>query len=103
MAAPSTAVRSLRRILKELRHTLPDRERSATTSYIMGQYRHNVTTDQQYCREKEEMEYIAKTYGTYIESSRRYLTLYKEYHGQGERTVEETCKMVGFKTPNDPD
>ncbi|KAF7264641.1 hypothetical protein GWI33_022922 [Rhynchophorus ferrugineus] len=68
----------------------------------MSQYRKFNTTDQQLCRAKEEMDFIAKTFLCYLKSARLSYEIQDEFHGKGERTVAETARMVGFKLPHDP-
>ena len=41
-------------------------------------------------------------YRTYLASQRKYMELHDEYNSKGERSVEETAKLVGFKLPHDP-
>ncbi|XP_068208567.1 protein FMC1 homolog [Palaemon carinicauda] len=98
-------IQVLRNLVRELRLSLPSHEKlqhSPAFTYIMEYYRKNAVTDQQYCREQEEMAYTAQTYSTYLESSRRYREIREEYHGRGERSVRETADYVGFKLPQDP-
>nr|XP_053651569.1 protein FMC1 homolog isoform X1 [Cherax quadricarinatus] len=105
MATSVKKIQTLRTLIRELRRSLADNEKlrhSASFSYIMKQYRCNALTDEQYCRQQEEMAHLANTCATYLESSRKYLELHNEYHSRGERTVKETADIVGFKLPNDP-
>ena len=67
-------IRTLRSLIREMRYSLPGHEKIQHTpafSYMMEHYRKNAVTDQQYCREQEEMAHIAQTCATYLESSRR--------------------------------
>lgn len=93
----------LRHIISELRHTsskpLKD---NLTLRYIINQFRKYQTTDQQICKAQEEMKYVASTYLCYLRSSRLHNEINAEFHGKGERTVEQTANMVGFKLPHDP-
>ncbi|XP_045622968.1 protein FMC1 homolog [Procambarus clarkii] len=105
MTSSALKIQTLRSLIRELRRSLPEHEtlkHSPAFSYIIDQYRRNALTDQQYCREQEEMAHLAQTYATYLESSRKYMELYSEYYSHGEKTVKETADMVGFKLPNDP-
>lgn len=98
-------IQTLRSLIRELRCGLPKYEKvhhSPVFSYVMEQYRKNAVTDQQYCREQEEMAHLAQTCVTYLESSRRYEEIRTEYHSKGERSIEQTANMVGFKLPIDP-
>ncbi|XP_066960907.1 protein FMC1 homolog [Macrobrachium rosenbergii] len=98
-------IQTLRSLLRELRYSLPGHEKvqhSPAFAYIMEYYRRNAVTDQQYCREQEELAHLAKTCATYLESSRKYKEIHAEYHSRGERTVRQTADLVGFKLPHDP-
>lgn len=94
----------LRQILSELRYALPKRglKNDLALKYIISQFRKYNTTDQQLCKAKEEMQFIAKTYLCYLKSSRLEREILEEFHGKGERTVTETANLVGFKLPHDP-
>lgn len=104
MASVSPKIRTLRCLIREMRRGLPAHEtvrHSPAFTYLMKEYRRNAVTDQQYCHQQEEMAYLAQTYATYLESSRRYQELHAEYHGRGERSVKETADIVGFKLPSE--
>ncbi|XP_042886700.1 protein FMC1 homolog [Penaeus japonicus] len=105
MASTAPKLQVLRTLIKELRGSLQEHEKvrhSPAFTYIMDNYRRNAVTDQQYCREQEEMAHLAHTCATYLQSNRKYQQLHAEYHGRGERTVKETADLVGFKLPHDP-
>lgn len=94
----------LRQLIGELRYALPENHlnNNIVYNYIVQQFRKYQTTDQQLCKAKEEMEFIANTYLCYLKSSRLQQQIHNEFHGKGERTVGETARMVGFKLPHDP-
>lgn len=101
---------ALRQLIVELRHALPDnngvlnksiQKNSLIYRYIFDQYKKYHTSDQQLCKAKEEMDFMAKTYLCYLKSTRIHREIHDEFHGKGERTVAETAKMVGFKLPHD--
>lgn len=96
--------RLLKQITSELRQSVAsgNLKDNATYQYILNQYRKFQTTDEQLCRAREEMSFIANTYLTYLRSSRLRNQICDEFHGKGERTVAETAKLVGFKLPHDP-
>lgn len=100
----STNTRILRQILSELRQSVASSslKDNTTYQYIINQYRKFQTTDQQLCRAREEMNFIANTYLSYLRSSRLRNQICDEFHGKGERSVAETAKLVGFKLPHDP-
>lgn len=94
----------LRRILSELRNSSSRAkvQELPLAQYILQQYRKYQVTDQQFCKEREEMHHFAETYLCYLESTRKYEEIHQHYHGKGERSVKETADMVGFKLPHDP-
>ncbi|XP_060526096.1 protein FMC1 homolog [Cylas formicarius] len=94
----------LRQIISELRLALPNRKLKDDLSYqhIMGQFRKYQTTDRELCKARDEMEAVARTYLCYLRSSRITQQLKSEFHGKGERSINETARMVGFKLPHDP-
>ncbi|XP_014279347.1 protein FMC1 homolog [Halyomorpha halys] len=100
----SQNVHLLRHLLSELRKVnsngkLKD---SNIVNYIFHQYRRFGVTDQMYCRAQDEMKCVANTYVTYLQSIRRFKELVRTYHSAGERSVEDTANIVGFKLPHDP-
>lgn len=95
---------TLRRLLSELRKqsTAKKLADNQMVQYIFSQYRKYQTTDQQLCKAIDEMHFKAKTYYDYLHHTRKYKQINEEFKGKGERTVEETARMVGFKLPHDP-
>ena len=55
-------------------------------------------TDQQICKAQGELLHLGESYLTYLHSTRLYTELYLQYH-KGEKTVQSTADMVGFKLP----
>jgi hypothetical protein len=98
------AVKTLRSILSELRHVSPNGciKDSLTAKYVVSQFKKYQTTDEQLCKEKDEMLFLGALYHSYLESSKNYKRINDEYKGAGERTVAATAAMVGFKLPHDP-
>lgn len=93
----------LRGLLHELRLSSQDGtiRNSPMAEYIIGQFRKYQTTDLQLCKAKDEMEFLANTYLTYLRSLRQYKAINVEYRGKGERSIKETADLVGFKLPHD--
>ena len=99
------ATRALRRVLSELRLSVEDPKsikNARVTQYIMQQYRKHQTTERQHCKAAAEMTHLADSYATYLASQRKWKEVHEEYHAKGERSVEDTAKIVGFKLPHDP-
>lgn len=99
-----SATKVLRNLLQELRLASPNKtiKDSLPAQYILKQFKKYQTTDEQLCKEKDEMLFLGKTYLCYLESSRNYKKINDDYRGAGERSVEDTAKLVGFKLPHDP-
>lgn len=95
---------TLRKLLSEIRNQSSTKKlaENQMAQYILRQYRKYQTTDQQHCKAIEEMHFKAKTYYNYLHYSRVYKEINVEFKGRGERSVEDTAKMVGFKLPHDP-
>lgn len=104
----SALLKTCRRILSEVRKQdeltgsagkLRDSEAAA---FVMNSFRSHQTTDLTYCKAEAEMTHLAETYETYLVHQRLWRQVHEEYHTKGERSVEETAKLVGFKLPHDP-
>lgn len=95
---------TLRGLLSELRKQSSSKplKENQMARYILDQYRKYQTTDQHLCKAIDEMNLRARTYYNYLHNSRITKEINKEYKGKGERSVEETAKMVGFKLPHVP-
>jgi hypothetical protein len=98
------AVKTLRSILNELRLASPNGsiKDSLASQYVIAQFRKYQTTDEQLCKEKDEMLFLGQTYQCYLESMRNYKRINDDYKGAGERSVKDTASLVGFKLPHDP-
>lgn len=98
------ATKLLRSLLNELRLASPDGtiKDSLATNYILSQFKRYNTTEEQLCKARDEMQFLGRTYLTYLSSSRKHKSIQQEYKGKGERSVKETATMVGFKLPHDP-
>ncbi len=107
----STTKSLLRGLYRELRHSMPTagsadgKQRimgSPAAEYIGAQMRRFQLTERQHCRAVGELRHLADTYRTYLASQRLYQQVHEEFHAKGERSVEDTAKVVGFKLPHDP-
>jgi len=94
----------VRTLLHELRLISPEGniKDSLAAKYILSQFKKYKTTEEQLCKARDEMKFVGSTYLAYLQSSRKYLEINKEYKGKGERSIEDTAHMVGFKLPHDP-
>uniref|UniRef100_A0A0K8SMV8 Protein FMC1 homolog n=2 Tax=Lygus hesperus TaxID=30085 RepID=A0A0K8SMV8_LYGHE len=105
MAASMNAhVKCLRHLISEIRlaSSHKDLRNSNLMGYIFSQYKKFKVTDQQLCKAQDEMVCLANNYVTYLQSVRKYNELLQSYQSAGERSVESTANMVGFKLPHDP-
>lgn len=100
----SPLVSTLRQLIHELRRINPQNslKDNLMLRYILSQYRKFQINDQQLCKAREEVSYTANTYLCYLQSSRKHQEIHDQFHGKGERSVEETARMVGFKLPHEP-
>lgn len=98
------SVRILRKILSEIRKSTSDKRLTIKpiVPYLFREFKKNVVTDGQVCRQLNELKFIADTYQCYLQSSRLVNEIRCEFHGLGERTVSQTASMVGFKLPQEP-
>ncbi|CAH1244738.1 FMC1 [Branchiostoma lanceolatum] len=104
MATSMERLRVLRGLIRELRHVHkkgPVKETIAY-NYLMEQYRKHQVTDQRVCRAHQELQRNAETYLCLLTSTRLQQALHDEYYGKGEKTTEETAKMLGFELPQNP-
>ncbi|KAJ9595413.1 hypothetical protein L9F63_013397, partial [Diploptera punctata] len=97
-------LRTLRHLISEIRYVSSDKklQDSLLMRYILSQFRKYKETDQQLCKAREEMKFMAQSYLCYLQSQKRYEEIHNHYHAKGERSVTETANMLGFKLPHDP-
>ena len=100
----SGVLRTVRHLISEIRFISSEKkvQDSLLVKYIMSQFRKYQETDQQLCKAQEEMKFLAQSYLCYLQSQRRYEEIHNQYHAKGERSVQETADMLGFKLPHDP-
>lgn len=61
--------------------------------------RENQVTERRFCRPQDHYRYHAQTYLTYLQSTRKHEELTQKYFNKGERSVEESAKLVGLEVP----
>lgn len=59
-------------------------------------------TSEKLCRAQHELHFQAATYLCLLRSIREHVALHQEFHGKGERSVEESAGLVGLKLPQQP-
>ncbi|XP_015913198.1 protein FMC1 homolog [Parasteatoda tepidariorum] len=92
----------LRSISHELRKSNPKMKPISQTSayvFLTNEYRCHQVTEKRTCKGENELKTIAQTYLCYLQSTRKNKELLHQYHSHGERSVEETAGIVGFKLP----
>ncbi|KAH7725461.1 Protein C29E4.12 [Aphelenchoides avenae] len=100
MERSRTAIPTLRRIMNELRKTKGSlASDSQEARYLMQQMRQHQMTQKILCKSPNEMEHIADTYATYLNSTRQLAELHSRY-ARGEKTVEESARLVGLQIPS---
>ena len=75
------------------------REGELSQTDLQWFFSENKVSENRYCRQPGAATIDAETYLTLLESSRLHRDLVQEYHGQGERSVEEAAKLVGLRLP----
>ncbi|CAG2108505.1 unnamed protein product [Medioppia subpectinata] len=97
------SLKLLRNISHELRKALNKDNVNVKNNdmmvYIVDQYRRHDTTDQRVCRPTHELQHMADTYHSYLNSSRHYRQIYDQFYSKGELTADQTAHMLGFKMP----
>lgn len=98
------ALKNLRSLLREIRGSSNTKKiaENPQVQFLMSQYRKYQTTDEQLCKMRDEMTFLGETYHCYLRSSRNYREINSHYKGAGERSIEDTANLVGFKLPHDP-
>ncbi|XP_048507235.1 uncharacterized protein LOC105688410 isoform X2 [Athalia rosae] len=94
----------LRSLISEIRHVAREKkmEDNIMVQYILQQSRIHRETSEVLCKAREELKFLGQTYLNYLQAQRKYEEIRKHYAGRGERSVQETADLVGFKLPHDP-
>ncbi|XP_041531695.1 protein FMC1 homolog isoform X1 [Microtus oregoni] len=106
MAALGSPARTLRGLLRELRYLnaatgRPYRD-TAAYRYLVKAFRAHRVTSEKLCRAQHELHFQAATYLCLLRSIRQHVALHQEFHGKGERSVEESAGLVGLQLPRQP-
>ncbi|KAM7127422.1 LOW QUALITY PROTEIN: uncharacterized protein J5F26_011065 [Ciconia maguari] len=90
MAALGSPLRTLRGLLRELRHASgrAGRPYRHTPAYrhIVAAFRAHRVTSEKLCRAQQELHFQAATYLCLLRSVREHTALHQEYHGKGDTT-----------------
>ncbi|XP_044157354.1 protein FMC1 homolog [Bufo gargarizans] len=97
-------LQTFRCLLRELRQNYGVNRYRKTVAYsfIRAQFSRNQVTSEKLCLAHQELHFQASTYLCLLQSVRNHIFFHEEYHGKGERTVEEVAGLVGFKIPQQP-
>ncbi|KAJ1351126.1 hypothetical protein KIN20_025734 [Parelaphostrongylus tenuis] len=99
-AVEKSVLSTFRRVVKELRKTDKCFNRNSTLyKYLVHQVRDS-TTERVYSKAPEETRHLANLYAAYLSSTRKLKELETRYCG-GERSVEETARLVGLALPKE--
>ncbi|VDK60498.1 unnamed protein product [Cylicostephanus goldi] len=66
--------------------------------YLVDQLRDHQVTQRIYSKAPQEAEHVANLYATYLSRTRKLAKLEERYKG-GERSVEESARLVGLNLP----
>ncbi|XP_071942948.1 protein FMC1 homolog [Antedon mediterranea] len=96
-------ITTLRCLLKELRllHLSGTLQRKPSYRYILDQFRKFKVTNEKNCRARNEAHHNAHTYNCLLRSTRELEVLHATFY-RGERSIEESAKLVGLKLPEAP-
>ncbi|XP_067951845.1 protein FMC1 homolog [Watersipora subatra] len=98
-----TELRTFLGILRELRRVLPKGKVTDDPSYqhVIKQFQTYQLTPNKVCRDPKAAYHQASTYLCYLQSNRINQELLATYKGKGERSIEDTARLVGLKLPTD--
>lgn len=65
---------------------------------LKNQFKQNKVTSDKYCRQQNELYFVAQTYLAYLENLKEFNEIKAKYH-KGERTTEQAANLVGLKLP----
>ncbi|XP_072020087.1 protein FMC1 homolog [Amphiura filiformis] len=101
--AKGEALQVLRSLIREFRHVKPDTSprNLMAYNYVMEKYKENHVTQDQVCRPRNAMLHNAQTYLCLLQSTRECEELQNVYR-RGERSVEESARLVGLALPKPP-
>eukprot|EP00745_Piridium_sociabile_P000384 TRINITY_DN102569_c0_g1_i1.p1 TRINITY_DN102569_c0_g1~~TRINITY_DN102569_c0_g1_i1.p1 ORF type:complete len:120 (-),score=25.67 TRINITY_DN102569_c0_g1_i1:251-583(-) len=68
-------------------------------AYMENQFRRFQVTGEKECRGQNEAHHQAGSYLCLLRSTRQLEDLRTHFHGKGERSVEESARMVGLNLP----
>ena len=69
---------------------------------LKDEYRRHRPITSKYCKQADEVLFVARTYLSYLESTRQRKTIHSTY-SKGERTVQQAANIVGLELPKTTD
>lgn len=66
---------------------------------MLNLLRANQVTEKRFCRPKDHYKYFADTYLTYLRSTRLQDEITRKYFTKGERSIEDSARLVGLELP----
>lgn len=85
-------------LYKHLKLNKPTSETNVYRAALRNEFNQHSVSDSKYCMEQNQMYFLANAYLTYLDSTKETLALYSRYC-RGERSIEESAKIVGLKLP----
>lgn len=97
-------IKIVRSLVQQLRRVSQNKstKENAMLQYIMEQAHGHKETSEVLCKAREELKNLAEMYLCYLKSQQMRKDIHKQYAGKGERSIQETADLVGFKLPHDP-
>ncbi|XP_033625239.1 protein FMC1 homolog [Asterias rubens] len=92
-------LRLMRSLIRELRLVKKSSPKDTMAySFLVDQFRKNQVTSEKHCKAHNEMLHQAQTYLCMLKSTREHEAIQTVYR-RGERTIEESARLVGLKLP----
>ncbi|XP_076241837.1 protein FMC1 homolog isoform X3 [Calliopsis andreniformis] len=97
-------IKLIRSLVQEIRQNASNQkvQNNIMVQYILEQAHAHRETSETLCKAREELNNLAETYLCYLSSRRICKEIQVRYTGRGERSIQETADLVGFKLPDDP-
>ncbi|KAL8570988.1 hypothetical protein ACOMHN_037848 [Nucella lapillus] len=93
-----------RQLTKELRliYKTDKLQEVPVYTFLENQFRRFQVTGEKECRGQNDVSHLASTYLCLLHSNRRLEELQVKFRGKGERSVEESARLVGLIPPSKP-
>lgn len=74
-------------------------KKDPSIEHMLGLFRSNQVTEKRFCRPEDHYKYFAQTYLTYLRSTRLRDELTQKYFAKGEKSIQESARLVGLELP----